>query len=111
MAVSILSSAGWRGKNLVITSVFGPKMELLNPFYQLISGLLRPFRNPVRCHLDAEFMLVSISDGNQTFSINRDRSTPGSLSSNSEMGLYEADFAFQNKGLRQERAFFGDISF
>ena len=41
----------------------------------------------VQCHLDAEFMLLSIPDGKQTFQVNGDKMTPGISVSNSEVGL------------------------
>jgi hypothetical protein len=47
----------------------------------------------VQCHLDDLFMLVSILDRNQTFSINGDRFTPGISVSNSEVGLASLSIA------------------
>ena len=41
----------------------------------------------VQCHLDAEFMLLSIPDGRRQFKINGDKMTPGISISNSEVGL------------------------
>jgi len=41
----------------------------------------------VQCHLDGEFMSLSIPDGAKTFSVNGDRITPGITISNSEVGL------------------------
>ena len=41
----------------------------------------------VQCHLDGEFMLLSIPDGKQTFQVNGDKITPGISVSNSEVGL------------------------
>ena len=41
----------------------------------------------VQCHLDGEFMLLSIPDGKQTFQVNGDKMTPGISVSNSEVGL------------------------
>ena len=41
----------------------------------------------VQCHLDAEFMLLSIPDGKRSFKINGDKMTPGISISNSEVGL------------------------
>jgi hypothetical protein len=41
----------------------------------------------VQCHLDAEFMSLSIPDGNKAFDINGDRFRPGTCISNSEVGL------------------------
>jgi hypothetical protein len=42
---------------------------------------------PVQCHLDEEFMLLSIPDGRHTFKVNGDRMTGGISVSNSEVGL------------------------
>ena len=47
----------------------------------------------VQCHLDDLFLLMSILDGNQTFSINGDRFTPGISVSNSEVGLASLSIA------------------
>jgi hypothetical protein len=47
----------------------------------------------VQCHLDAEFMLVSILDGNHAFSVNGERMTPGVSISNSEVGLASLSIA------------------
>jgi len=41
----------------------------------------------VQCHLDGEFMSLSIPDGNKAFDINGDRFKPGISISNSEVGL------------------------
>lgn len=47
----------------------------------------------VQCHLDAEFMSLSIPDGNKTFDINGDRFKPGISISNSEVGLASLSIA------------------
>ena len=41
----------------------------------------------VQCHLDGEFMSLSIPDDNRVFTIDGDRMTPGICISNSEVGL------------------------
>jgi hypothetical protein len=41
----------------------------------------------VQCHLDPEFLSLSIPDGNKAFDINGDRFKPGISISNSEVGL------------------------
>jgi hypothetical protein len=41
----------------------------------------------VQCHIDSEFMLLSIPDGRHTFKINGDKMTIGIACSNSEVGL------------------------
>jgi len=47
----------------------------------------------VQCHLDQDFMSLSIPDGSQTFSVNGDRITPGISISNSETGLASLSIA------------------
>jgi REP element-mobilizing transposase RayT len=57
------------------------------------NSVLCPPNSQVQFHLDELFMLVSILDGNQTFSINGDRFTPGISVSNSEVGLASLSIA------------------
>ena len=47
----------------------------------------------VQCHLDAEFMSLSIPDGNKAFDINGDRFKSGISISNSEVGLASLSIA------------------
>jgi len=47
----------------------------------------------VQCHLDPEFMSLSIPDGKQAFDINGDRFKPGISISNSEVGLASLSIA------------------
>ena len=47
----------------------------------------------VQCHLDPEFMSLSIPDGNKMFDINGDRFKPGISISNSEVGLSSLSIA------------------
>jgi hypothetical protein len=47
----------------------------------------------VQCHLDPEFMSLSIPDGNKAFDINGDRFKPGISISNSEVGLASLSIA------------------
>ena len=47
----------------------------------------------VQCHLDDEFMSLSIPDGNQTFQVNGEKMTPGISVSNSEVGLASLSIA------------------
>ena len=56
-------------------------------FLERLDSLGYPPETPVQCHLDSEFMSLSILDGKQTFSINGDKITPGVSVSNSEVGL------------------------
>ena len=44
-------------------------------------------KTQVQCHLDEEFMSLSIMDGEKVFEINGDRFRPGVSISNSEVGL------------------------
>ena len=47
----------------------------------------------VQCHLDPEFMSLSIPDGKNAFDINGDRFKPGISISNSEVGLASLSIA------------------
>ncbi len=47
----------------------------------------------VQAHLDAEFMSLSILEGNQTFDVNNDKFRPGVSVSNSEVGLASLSIA------------------
>ena len=47
----------------------------------------------VQCHLDAQFMLLNIPDGRDSFTVNGDRLTPGISISNSEVGLASLSIA------------------
>jgi len=47
----------------------------------------------VQCHLDPEFISLSILEGNQTFEIDGDKFTPGISLSNSEVGLASLSIA------------------
>jgi len=47
----------------------------------------------VQCHLDAEFMSLSILEANQQFEVNGDRMTPGISLANSEVGLSSLSIA------------------
>ena len=48
---------------------------------------------PVQCHLDTEFMSLSIPDGQKAFDINGDKFKPGISISNSEVGLASLSIA------------------
>ena len=63
--------------------------EVLNKLDEVGYGL----ETQVHCHLDAEFMSLSIPDGHKTFSVNGDRITPGISVSNSEVGLASLSIA------------------
>jgi len=72
-----------------VRAVFTPKYKPIDNFEVLerLDSLGYPSETPVQCHLDPEFMSLSILDGKQTFSLNGDRITPGISVSNSEVGL------------------------
>lgn len=72
-----------------VRAIFTPKykpvdnVEIIEKILSLGYGL----DTEVQCHIDAEFMVLNILDGNNTFSINGDRFSPGISVSNSEVGL------------------------
>ena len=72
-----------------VRAIFTPKYQPIDNFEVLerLDSLGYPSETPVQCHLDSEFMGLSILDGKQTFSLNGDRITPGISVSNSEVGL------------------------
>ena len=72
-----------------VRAIFTPKYKPVDNFEVLerLDSLGYGPDTQVQCHLDAEFMLVSILDGNQAFSVNGERMTPGVSISNSEVGL------------------------
>jgi len=72
-----------------VRALFTPRYQPIDNFEVLerLDSLGYPSDTPVQCHLDSEFMSLSILDGKQTFSLNGDRITPGVSVSNSEVGL------------------------
>ena len=72
-----------------VRAAFTPKYQPIDNFEVLerLDSLGYPPETPVQCHLDSEFMNLSILDGKQTFSLNGDKMTPGVSVSNSEVGL------------------------
>lgn len=72
-----------------VRAVFTPKYKPIDNFEVLerLDSLGYPSDTPVQCHLDSEFMSLSILDGKQTFSVNGDKMTPGISVANSEVGL------------------------
>jgi hypothetical protein len=72
-----------------VRAIFTPRYQPIDNFEVLerLDSLGYPPKTPVQCHLDSEFMSLSILDGKQTFSINGDKITPGISVSNSEVGL------------------------
>ena len=78
-----------------VRAIFTPKYKPVDNFEVLekLDSLGYGPDTEVQSHLDAEFMLVSILDGNQAFSVNGERMTPGVSISNSEVGLASLSIA------------------
>lgn len=72
-----------------VRAVFTPKYQPIDNFevLQRLDDLGYSPETPVQCHLDSEFMSISLLEGKQTFSIDGNRITPGVAISNSEIGL------------------------
>jgi hypothetical protein len=72
-----------------VRAIFTPRYQPIDNFEVLerLDSLHYTPETPVQCHLDAEFMSLSILDGKQTFSLNGDKFTPGISVANSEIGL------------------------
>ena len=72
-----------------VRAVFTPKYIPVDNFevMERLDSLGYGPDTEVQCHLDAEFMSLSIPDGNKAFDINGDRFKPGITISNSEVGL------------------------
>jgi hypothetical protein len=72
-----------------VRAIFTPRYKPVDNF-EILTRLDDMGYGPdtqVQCHLDGEFMLLSIPDGKQTFQVNGDKITPGLSVSNSEVGL------------------------
>jgi hypothetical protein len=78
-----------------VRAIFTPKYKPIDNFeiMEKLDSLGYDRDTQVQCHLDAEFMVVSILYGNQAFSVNGDRFTPGISISNSEVGLSSLSIA------------------
>lgn len=72
-----------------VRAVFTPRYQPIDNFevIERLDTLGYPPDTPVQCHLDGEFMSLSILDGKQTFQINGEKITPGISVANSEVGL------------------------
>ncbi len=72
-----------------VRAVFTPRYQPIDNFEVLerLDSLGYLSETPVQCHLDAEFMNLSILNGKQSFTINGDKMTPGVSVANSEVGL------------------------
>jgi hypothetical protein len=72
-----------------VRAIFTPRYRAIDNF-EILTRLDDMGYGPetqVQCHLDGEFMLLSIPDGKKTFQVNGDKMTPGISVSNSEVGL------------------------
>ena len=78
-----------------VRALFTPKYKPVDNFEVLerMDSLGYVSSTPVQCHLDAEFMSLSILDGKNSFKINGDKITPGISISNSEVGLASLSIA------------------
>jgi len=78
-----------------VRAVFTPRYKPVDNFEILerLDSLGYEPDTSVQCHLDHEFMVLSIPDGEKSFSINGDRMTPGIAISNSEVGLASLSIA------------------
>lgn len=72
-----------------VRAVFTPRYKPVDniEILQKLDSLKYGPDTEVQCHLDAEFMLLNILNGHESFSINGDRMRPGISISNSEVGL------------------------
>jgi hypothetical protein len=72
-----------------VRAIFTPRYQPIDNFevMERLDSLGYPAETPVQCHLDSEFMSLSILDKKQTFSLNGGKITPGVSVSNSEVGL------------------------
>jgi len=78
-----------------VRAVFTPKYIPVDNFevMEKLDSLNYGPETEVQCHLDPEFMSLSIPDGNKAFDINGDRFKPGISISNSEVGLASLSIA------------------
>ena len=78
-----------------VRALFTPKYKPVDNFEILerLDSLGYEPDTKVQCSLDGEFMLLSILDGHNTFSVNGDKMTPGIGISNSEVGLASLSIA------------------
>jgi hypothetical protein len=72
-----------------VRAIFTPKYKPVDNFEVLerLDSMGYLPETEVQCHLDKEFLLLSIPDGKKSFSINGDNMIPGVSISNSEVGL------------------------
>jgi hypothetical protein len=72
-----------------VRAIFTPRYKPVDNFevMERLENLGYGPDTKVQCHLDGEFMSLSIPDGRQTFAVNGDKITPGISIANSEVGL------------------------
>ena len=72
-----------------VRAIFTPKYKPVDNFevIERLDSLGYLPETHVQCHLDPEFMSLSILEGQQSFEVNGDRMTPGISIGNSEVGL------------------------
>ena len=78
-----------------VRAIFTPKYRACDNFEILerLDSMGYGADTRVQCHLDADFMSLSIIDGKRAFNINGDRFRPGISISNSEVGLASLSIA------------------
>ena len=72
-----------------VRAIFTPKYKPVDNFEVLerLDSLGYDSDTQVQCHLDPDFLSLSIPDGHKTFTVNGDKITPGVSICNSEVGL------------------------
>jgi hypothetical protein len=72
-----------------VRAIFTPRYKPVDNFevMERLENLGYTPDTKVQCHLDAEFMSLSIPDGRQTFNVNGEKMVPGISIANSEVGL------------------------
>jgi hypothetical protein len=72
-----------------VRAIFTPRYKPVDQWEVLdrLENLGYTPETKVQCHLDTEFMSLSIPDGRQTFNVNGDKMVPGISIANSEVGL------------------------
>jgi len=78
-----------------VRAIFTPKYKPVDNFevMERLDSLGYGPDTQVQCHLDPDFMSLSILESNQRFEINGERMTPGISISNSEVGLASLSIA------------------
>jgi hypothetical protein len=78
-----------------VRAIFTPKYKPVDNFevIERLDSMGHGVDTPVQCHLDGEFMSLSIIDGKRAFDISGDRFRPGLSISNSEVGLASLSIA------------------